>query len=119
VGKVRFFLALSYITFVIVNIKSMFNSNKNEFYMVTSDQLTELANGIAERVMAGLSVEPKKEVKTILPEKDLLSVKEVSKILGVTSVTLWRWEKAGKLQPVHVSSNVSRYRRSDIEKLLS
>ncbi|MBI4100232.1 helix-turn-helix domain-containing protein [Candidatus Microgenomates bacterium] len=56
-----------------------------------------------------------------LPE--LLTIKQVSKILAVHMTTLRRWDKKGKLKAVRVGlrSGVGerRYRREDIIKLIT
>lgn len=48
----------------------------------------------------------------------LLSTHKVSEILDVDKSTLWRWAKAGYLVPIKIGTK-TRYRKSDIEKLLS
>lgn len=56
-----------------------------------------------------------------LPE--LLTIKQVSKILAVHMTTLRRWDKKGKLKAIRVGlrSGVGerRYRREDIIKLIA
>ena len=51
--------------------------------------------------------------------KQFLSVKQVSKILGVTSLTVRNWDKRGKLQAYRNPINNYRvYKVEDVEKLL-
>lgn len=51
--------------------------------------------------------------------KDYLTVKEASEILGVSSMTLRRWDKAGKLKPYrHPLNRYRLYRREELENLL-
>jgi len=51
--------------------------------------------------------------------KQFLSVKQVSKILGVTSLTVRNWDKRGKLQAYRNPINNYRvYKIEDVEKLL-
>lgn len=47
----------------------------------------------------------------------LLSRKGLAERWNLSQKTLIRYEKAGKLRPLSLSSNVVRYRLSDIEKL--
>ena len=51
--------------------------------------------------------------------KQYLTVKQAAKILGVTIMTMHRWDDAGKLTALrHPINNYRLYRRSDLEKLL-
>ena len=50
--------------------------------------------------------------------KDLtLTVDQVCDVIGVSRVTLWKWEKQGKLIPVRLGKFV-KYRKEDIEQIL-
>lgn len=52
--------------------------------------------------------------------KQFLSVKQVAKILGVTSLTIRNWDKRGKLQAYRNPINNYRvYKVEEVEKLLS
>lgn len=49
-----------------------------------------------------------------------ITIKEASRIIGVTPLTLRNWDKNGKLRPLrHPINNYRVYKREDIEKLLS
>jgi DNA-binding transcriptional MerR regulator len=49
---------------------------------------------------------------------DVLTIKETAKILGVSEVTLRRWDKSGKFSPHRHPLNGYRcYRRSDVLRL--
>ncbi|OHB16994.1 MAG: hypothetical protein A2913_01370 [Parcubacteria group bacterium RIFCSPLOWO2_01_FULL_40_65] len=51
--------------------------------------------------------------------KQFLNVKQVAKILGVTSLTIRNWDKKGKLQAYRNPINNYRvYKIDDVEKLL-
>lgn len=51
--------------------------------------------------------------------KQFLNVKQVAKILGVTSLTIRNWDKRGKLQAYRNPINNYRvYKVEDVEKLL-
>lgn len=51
--------------------------------------------------------------------KDFIQIDEASKILNVTTMTLRRWDKAGKLKAYRHPINKYRlYKKSDIEELL-
>jgi DNA-binding transcriptional MerR regulator len=49
---------------------------------------------------------------------DVLTIKETAEVLGVSEVTLRRWDKAGKFVPHRHPLNGYRcYRRADVLKL--
>ena len=50
--------------------------------------------------------------------KELYSPKEAAKILGVTVITLQRWDNIGKIKAVRTPNNRRRFHKSEIEKLL-
>jgi len=51
------------------------------------------------------------------PNKKLLSIKEAAKYLGITEMTLRRWDKDGSFKPTFVSPGKHRYYSlSDLEK---
>jgi len=62
---------------------------------------------------------PKDDIN--LPE--LLTIRQVSKILNVSIMTLRRWDKIGKLKAIRVGTRSGigerRYHREDIIKLIT
>jgi len=51
--------------------------------------------------------------------KDYLTVKRAAKFIGVTVMTLHRWDVSGKLTALrHPINNYRLYRRSDLMRLL-
>lgn len=49
---------------------------------------------------------------------DVVSIKEAAKILGVSSLTLRRWDKSGKFKAArHRMNNYRLYRLAEIKKL--
>jgi len=51
---------------------------------------------------------------------ELLTMKQASEILGVSAMTLRRWDKKGALKPFRPHpSNVRRYRKQDIIRFLN
>ena len=52
--------------------------------------------------------------------KGYIKVKEASEILGVSIMTLHRWDAKGKLKPFrHPVNNYRLYRTSELKKLLN
>ena len=49
-------------------------------------------------------------------EKSFMTRKQAGELLGVSLVTLHRWEQIGRLIPLRVGTRV-RYRKSDVDKL--
>ena len=67
-----------------------------------------------------LIAETKRELEqTIADQKaeTYLSREKVMEILGVSSATLWRWQKLGYLVPLNVGGK-RRYRMSDVKRVL-
>lgn len=56
--------------------------------------------------------------QTSEPSKNLLTRKETCELLQVSPVTLWQWDKDGKLKAVRLNSRV-RYRMQDIEQFMN
>ncbi len=50
--------------------------------------------------------------------KELYTPKEAAKILGVSVLTLQRWDRSGKIKVVRTPTNRRRFPRSEIERLL-
>ena len=53
------------------------------------------------------------------PEAELLAVSLAASIAGVSVDTLKRWERAGRITSVRTPTNHRRYRRADVEALLT
>lgn len=50
---------------------------------------------------------------------ELLAAPTVAALLGVTDVTIRRWTTDGKLRHIRLPSGAARYRRSDVEAILT
>lgn len=62
--------------------------------------------------------EAKKEAAEHIKEETYLTPPEVAKMIGVSTNTLWRWEKDNYLVPLKIGRK-SRYRKSDVEALIT
>ena len=49
----------------------------------------------------------------------LLTARVVGEVLGVSSETILRWTRAGKLPAIRLPSGAIRYRESDIDEWLA
>lgn len=79
-----------------------------------------IAVGVKELKEFGLSLieEGRKMGKAEKVAETYLTPKEVAKKLGVSTNTLWRWNKSGYLCHVKCGRK-SFYKKSDIDKLIS
>lgn len=63
------------------------------------------------------AIETQTSLKTGNPSQ-LLSVDEVCSLLGVSRVTLWNWERAGKLEPVRFG-RMKKYTQRSVDALVN
>jgi predicted site-specific integrase-resolvase len=49
----------------------------------------------------------------------LLSRRKAAELLHVSTKTLFRWERAGRLKAIKLNSRTTRYFEHDVEKLIS
>lgn len=82
-------------------------------FMITEQDLTERMN----QIIADSYARAKKDIQT-QQEETYRSPKYVAEMLDVDLSTLWRWAQKGYLTPIKIGGK-SRYRQSDIDKLLS
>jgi len=55
----------------------------------------------------------------IMNDIELIPLKEVQKLLHVSNVTLWKWEKQGRIKVVRLSPRKVYVEKSEIERLIS
>ncbi len=76
---------------------------------------------LSDMIVAGIREELHKLKENFTPKKvddELLTKKQVCKMLQCSTVTLWHWEKKGMLIPTRTGRLV-RYKKSDIEKFIN
>ncbi len=56
--------------------------------------------------------------KIIKEKEEYLTSQQYADALQISLVTLWSWDKKGITRPLRIG-NAKRYRRSDLEKILS
>lgn len=56
------------------------------------------------------------EAKVIKRGDSLLTINEAARILSVSKMTLYRWDKAGVLKKVEIGGK-RRHRKTDLERL--
>ncbi len=87
------------------------NSGMNVSITVSASDLYEIINHtitLTRKELEQVIVDEKSEV--------YLSPKEVSKLVGVNTTSLWRWAKRGYLVPLEVGGK-RKYRKSDIDRV--
>jgi len=82
------------------------------FSMSIEDLKNEISESILKKIAPLINNLP-----PIQSNMDLLTRKEVSKLFGVSLVTLNAWNKSGKITGYKINTRV-RYKRSEIEKSL-
>ena len=93
-----------------MNLKELLSCGANVIIAVTPTDLKEFALCLIRETLSARNQEPQSET--------YLTPDEAALELGVSPTTLWRWDKTDYLKPVKVGRK-SRYRRSDIDFLLS
>lgn len=82
-------------------------------YLVSEDNLRsfgeKIANDVLQQAIGMLKAERN--------EKNLFKASEVTERYGISSTTLWRWEKQGVLKSVKVGSR-NYYRVAEIERIM-
>ena len=60
------------------------------------------------------------EGKEHIPKEteEYLTAAQMTEILKISAVSLWAWDKKGITKPLRIG-NAKRYRRSDLEKIIS
>ncbi len=93
-----------------MNINELLSCGANVAITVTPTDLKEFALCLIDEALSARNQEPQSET--------YLTPDEVMKELSVSPVTLWRWGRIGYLVPVKLGRK-SRYKRSDVDSLLS
>lgn len=92
-----------------MNIQNLLDSGANVSVVVSVADLKEFAMTIINETLELRMKEFKKET--------YLSPDEVAEKLGVSTNTLWRWNRDKYLMPIKMGRK-SRYKLSDVEKLM-
>ena len=88
-------------------------------------KLLQIENISAEEFLADIRANIRIEIDALKVElsnpqennEELLNRKEVCELLRISEVTLWNWEKEGRIRSYKVNSR-NYYKRSDIESAL-
>ena len=93
------------------SILETLNSETNVILQVSSKDLKEFARIL---LLGGQSI-ARERAKLEAKADRLLTIDEAAKLLSVSKMALYRWDKSGYLKKIEIGGK-RRYRLSDIEK---
>ena len=95
-----------------VSIQNLLLSSENMILQLKKEDLKEFAN----QILLGAKSIAMLEAEAAATSDQLLSIDEAAKLLSVSKMTLYRWDKNGYLKKMEIGGK-RRYRKSDIERL--
>lgn len=95
-----------------VSIQNLLLSPENMVLQLKKEDLKEFAN----QILLGAKSIAMLEAEAAATSDQLLSIDEAAKLLSVSKMTLYRWDKNGYLKKMEIGGK-RRYRKSDIERL--
>ena len=96
-----------------VSIQNLLLSSENMVLQLKKEDLKEFAN----QILLGAKSIAMLEAEAAATSDQLLTIDEAAKLLSVSKMTLYRWDKNGYLKKMEIGGK-RRYRLSDIEKLV-
>ena len=93
-------------------IQNILNSESNIIIQVSSEDL----KAFAQEILIGAKSIAMIEAEAAASSDQLLTIDEAAKLLSVSKMTLYRWDRNGILKKVEIGGK-RRYRKSDIERL--
>lgn len=94
------------------NIKDILCTEKNFILQVSSEDLKAFAQEILIEAKSIAMI----QAEAAASSDKLLTIDEAAKLLSVSKMTLYRWDRNGILKKVEIGGK-RRYRKSDIERL--
>ena len=95
-----------------VSIQNLLLSSENMVLQLKKEDLKEFAN----QILLGAKSIAMLEAEAAATSDKLLTIDEAAKLLSVSKMTLYRWDKNGYLKKMEIGGK-RRYRKSDIELL--
>ena len=95
-----------------VSIQNLLISPENMVLQLKKEDLKEFAN----QILLGAKSIAMLEAESAATSDQLLTIDEAAKLLSVSKMTLYRWDKNGYLKKMEIGGK-RRYRKSDIERL--
>ena len=96
----------------LLDIEKMITENPNVIFQVSGENLM----AFAEQILLGAKSIAMIEAEAAASSDQLISIDEAARLLSVSKMTLYRWDKSGILKKVEIGGK-RRYRKSDIERL--
>lgn len=96
-----------------VDLNTIISENPNIILQVTGKDLMDFAETILLHAKSIAMFEAEAAAKADV----LMTLDEASKLLHVSKMTLYRWDKSGVLKKVEIGGK-RRYRKSDIERIV-
>lgn len=93
-----------------INIAELLAANAAVQLVVTAADLKEFALALAKEL------NPQQKPQDEQCDR-LLTAAEVAATLGVSKITLHRWEKDGYLKPVRIGGGLVRYKEKDVQQI--
>lgn len=100
-----------------MDLYSMIEAGGRMKFEVTAEDLVAFADRLIAKAQEAKALELAHQQEANNKET-WITAKEVSKMCGVCSTTLWQWERKGYLVPAHVGSH-KRYALTDVKKILT
>lgn len=91
----------------------MIDEHPNVIFQLSGRDL----KAFAEEILLGAKSIAMFEAEAAAKADVLITLDEASKLLHVSKMTLYRWDKSGVLKKVEIGGK-RRYRKSDIERLV-
>lgn len=95
-----------------VSIQNLLLSSENVVLQLSLKDLQEFA----KQILHGAKSIAMLEAEAAATSDQLFTIDEAAKLLSVSKMTLYRWDKNGYLKKVEIGGK-RRYRKSDIERL--
>lgn len=95
------------------DLNTIINENPNLILQVTASDLRYFLDDLIFEIRS-MTLAEAKEIKR---GDSLLTINEAARILSVSKMTLYRWDKAGVLKKVEIGGK-RRYRKTDVERLV-
>ena len=96
-----------------LDIEKLITENPNVIFQVSGADLKVFA----EQILIGGKAIAMQEAENASNADMLLTVEEAAKLLSVSKMTLYRWDKSDVLKKVDIGGH-RRYRKSDIDRLI-
>jgi excisionase family DNA binding protein len=97
----------------LLDIEKLITENPNVIFQVSGENLM----AFAEQILLGAKSVAMIEAETAATSDQLLTIGEAAKLLHVSKMTLYRWDKNDVLKRVEIGGQ-RRYRKSDIDRLI-